>query len=408
MRVELKHRSIEEYTSIINDEVEKIKKLAEPLKGKKVIHVNATAFGGGVAEILHNLVPLMRSIGIDAQWYAIEAPNEFFNVTKKFHNTLQGAQIEISEDEWKLYERVCEQNAGIIDKNADIVVIHDPQPAAIRLFAKTKSSTKWFWRCHIDLSTPNKTVWDRFTRYLEKYDKMIFHLQEYFPKDIGERCIAFPPSIDPLSEKNIELSDNFMQEALKKLKIDPKRPLITVVARFDPWKDLFSAIDVYRMVKKVEPSVQLAIVSAMASDDPEGWIFFEKIARYASTDEDIIFCTNLNGVGNKQVNAIQRMSTVALHTATREGFGLVISEALYKNVPVVARPVGGVKIQIKHGECGYLAHEKQKLAEYIIELINNQDLRKKMGEFGRKIVIENFIITVNLSNYLKAFLSCMR
>jgi trehalose synthase len=181
MKVNLKDRSIEEYRNIINDEVEKIKELAKPLKGKKVIHVNATAFGGGVAEILQNLAPLMRSVGIDADWYAMQAPNEFFNVTKKFHNTLQGAQIEISEKEWRLYENVCEQNAKIIDENADIVVIHDPQPAAIRLFAKTKPSTKWFWRCHIDLSTPNKVVWNRFAKYLEKYDKMIFHLDEYFP-----------------------------------------------------------------------------------------------------------------------------------------------------------------------------------------------------------------------------------
>ncbi len=408
MRVELRQRSIDEYRTIIGDEIENIKKLAEPLQGKRVIHVNATAFGGGVAEILHSLVPLMRSVGIDAQWYAIEAPNEFFNVTKKFHNTLQGAQIEISEDEWKLYEKVCEQNAKIIDEKADIVVIHDPQPAAMRLFTKTKPSTKWFWRCHIDLSTPNQAVWNRFAKYLEKYDKMIFHLQEYFPKDITQRCIAFPPSIDPLSEKNTELESRFIEQTFERLKIDMHRPLITVVARFDPWKDLFSAIDVYRMVKEVEPSVQLAIVSAMASDDPEGWIFFEKVARYAGMDEDLVFCTNLNGVGNSQVNAIQRMSTVALHTATREGFGLVISEALYKGVPVVARPVGGVKIQIKHGECGYLAQEKDELAGYIIELIRKEELRKKMGEVGRKIVIDNFIITVNLANYLKAFLSSTR
>ncbi|WP_041082111.1 glycosyltransferase [Thermotoga profunda] len=405
MKVNLKDRSIEEYRNIINDEVEKIKELAKPLKGKRVIHVNATAFGGGVAEILQNLVPLMRSVGIDTDWYAIQAPNEFFNVTKKFHNTLQGAQIEISEEEWRLYENVCEQNAKIIDENADIVVIHDPQPAAIRLFAKTKPSTKWFWRCHIDLSTPNKVIWNRFAKYLERYDKMIFHLDEYFPGDVVDRCIAFPPSIDPLSEKNMELDDAFVQETLKRLKIDLQRPLITVVARFDPWKDLFSAIDVYRMVKKVEPSVQLAIVSAMASDDPEGWVFFEKVIRYAGTDEDIIFCTNLNGVGNREVNAIQRMSTVALHTATREGFGLVISEALYKNVPVVARPVGGVKIQVKHGECGYLAHDKHELADYIIKLMKDENLRKRMGQVGRRVVVENFIITVNLKNYLKAFLS---
>ncbi|MEJ5228697.1 MAG: glycosyltransferase [Pseudothermotoga sp.] len=408
MKVQLKERSVDEYRSIIGSEVEKIKELAKPLKGMKIVHVNATAFGGGVAEILQNLVPLMRSVGIDAHWYALEAPNEFFNVTKKFHNTLQGAQLEISDQEWKLYEQVCKENSKMIDEDADIIVIHDPQPAAIRLFAKTKPSTKWVWRCHIDLSTPNTRVWERFSSYLKDYDKMIFHLNEYFPKQLKEKCVDFPPSIDPLSEKNTELDKTFCTEVLHRLGIDPTRPLITVVARFDPWKDLFSAIDVYRIVKKEVPSLQLAIVSAMASDDPEGWIFFEKVARYAGTDKDIVFCTNLNGVGNKEVNAIQRMSTVALHTATREGFGLVISEALYKEVPVVARPVGGVKIQIENGKCGYLESDVEKLAEKILFLLNNDELRKEMGKNGRKIVVDRFIITVNLTNYLKLFLDLLR
>ncbi len=407
MKVQLKERSVEEYRSIIGDEVEKIKEFAEPLKGKKVIHLNATAFGGGVAEILQNLVPLMRSVGIDAHWYALEAPNEFFNVTKKFHNTLQGAQLEISPQEWALYEQVCKENSKLIEEDADIVVIHDPQPAAIRLYAKTKPSTKWVWRCHIDLSTPNTKIWERFSTYLKDYDKMIFHLNEYFPKQIKDKCIDFPPSIDPLSEKNIELDENFSKEILHKLGIDPNRPLITVVARFDPWKDLFSAIDVYRVVKKKIPSLQLAIVSAMASDDPEGWIFFEKVARYAGMDKDIFFCTNLNNVGNKEVNAIQRMSTVALHTAIREGFGLVISEALYKEVPVVARPVGGVKIQIEHGKCGYLESDVEKLAEKVLYLLENEEQRKQLGRNGRKIVIDRFIITVNLKNYLKLFLDLL-
>ncbi|HBT38945.1 MAG: Glycosyl transferase group 1 [Thermotoga sp. 50_1627] len=407
MRVKVTERSIEEYRGLVEQQVEEIKQLARSLKGLKVVHINATAYGGGVAEILQSLVPLMNSIGLKTEWRVIEAPGEFFNVTKKFHNTLQGASLQITEEEWKLYEDVCRANAELIDGDEDIVVIHDPQPAAIRSFVKTKTSTKWIWRCHIDLSTPNQTVWNRFSSYVRDYNRMIFHLEEYFPKNVKERCRAFPPSIDPLSEKNIELNENFVREVLKKLEIDPERPLITVVARFDPWKDLFSAVDVYRLVKREVPSVQLAIVSAMASDDPEGWLFFEKVLRYAGTDEDIKFCTNLKGVGSKEVNAIQRNSTVALHTATREGFGLVISEALYKRVPVVARPVGGVKIQIKHGENGYLAWEKDELAGYILELMRNENLRRRMGEQGRRIVLEKFITTANLVNYLKTFLEVL-
>ncbi len=405
VKVNLKERSIEEYKSIINDQVEKIIQLADTLKGLRVVHVNATAFGGGVAEILQNLVPLMRSVGLDAEWHALEAPNDFFNVTKKFHNTLQGAEIKIEDPEWDLYERICKQNSHMVEGNFDVIIIHDPQPAAIKKFAVVNSSTKWIWRCHIDLSTPNQLVWSKFSNYVKDYDKLIFHLSEYFPKDLTSKCVAFPPSIDPLSDKNRELDKKFCLQVLERLGIDPTRPLITVVARFDPWKDLFSAIDVYRKVKKTIPEAQLVIVSAMASDDPEGWIFYEKVARYAGIDRDIHFCTNLNGVGNLEVNAIQRSTTVALHTATREGFGLVISEALYKEVPVVARPVGGVKIQIRHGETGYLAWDAEELAKYVVELIKNDSKRKIMGAAGRKDVVEKFIITANLTNYLRLFSS---
>lgn len=408
MEVKLTERSVEEYRNLVSEQVEEIKELAKPLKGLKVVHINATAYGGGVAEILYTLVPLMRSIGLNACWRVIEAPPEFFNVTKKFHNTLQGANIDITEEEWQLYETVCKNNVDLLDGDEDIVVVHDPQPAAIRTFAKNNSTTKWIWRCHIDLSTPNREVWNRFSKYVADYDRMVFHLEEYFPTDTKQKCTAFPPSIDPLSEKNMELDPQFIHKVLKRLEIDPGRPLITVVARFDPWKDLFSAIDVYRLVKREVPNVQLAIVSAMASDDPEGWIFFEKVLRYAGTDEDIKICTNLKGVGNREVNAIQRSSTVALHTATREGFGLVISEALFKGVPVVARPVGGVKIQIQHGQNGFLAWGKEELAEYILELMRDENLRKRMGQVGRKTVIEKFISTVHLINYLKTFLQILR
>lgn len=408
MRVKLKEKSIEEYRKIIKEEVDEIKELAEPLKGLRVVHINATPYGGGVAEILQNLVPLMRSVGINAEWRVIEAPTEFFNITKKFHNALQGADVQINEEEWKLYEEVCKSNSDLVENDEDIVVIHDPQPAAIKIFSKSNRDTKWIWRCHIDLSTPNENVWNRFSKYVEDYDRMVFHLEEYFPKNLKHKCAAFPPSIDPLSDKNIELEKDLVEGVLRRFEIDPSRPLVTVVARFDPWKDLFSAIDVYKLVKREVPSTQLAIVSAMALDDPEGWIFFEKVLRYAGLDEDIKFCTNLKGVGNIEVNAIQRSTTVALHTAIREGFGLVISEALYKEVPVVARPVGGVKIQIRHGECGYTAWEKEKLAEYVVRLIKDSELRKTMGRVGRRIALENFIITVNLKNYLKTFLNVLR
>lgn len=408
LRVDVAKKSIEAYERVIGHaEIEEIYSLANKLRNYRVVHVNATSFGGGVAEILHTLVPLTKSVGINTEWYTIEAPQEFFNVTKLFHNTLQGANTEIEEQQWETYEKYCQQNIEKIDFNADFVVIHDPQPAAMKQFLK-KTQEKWIWRCHIDLSAPNVVVWERFSQYLKDYDKMIFHLKKYFPQDFAERCVAFPPSIDPLSEKNKDMSLEEARKIVSHHGIDPDRPLITVVARFDPWKDLFAAIDVYRIVKKTVKSVQLAIVSVMASDDPEGWVFFEKVARYAGTDPDIIFCTNLTNVGNLQVNAIQRVSSVALHTATKEGFGLVIAEALWKGIPVVARPVGGVKSQITHGKNGLLSWSVENLANYVLMLLRNPDMARKMGQAGRKLVKERFLITSNLKNYLRLFSALQR
>ena len=394
--------NLKDYERIIGkEEIERIEGIAGDLKGIRVIHVNATSFGGGVAELLYTLVPLMRSVGVDAQWEVLEAPQEFFNVTKKLHNTLQGADVEITDEEWDLYMKVNEENAEKLNLSADILVVHDPQPAAIPLFMKNRP--RLIWRCHIDLSSPNERVWRRMSEILEPYEKMLFHLREYFPEEFENRAVEFPPSIDPLSEKNREMSEKEIEGILRRFDI-PKKPSLTVVARFDPWKDLFSAIDVYRMVKKIR-DVQLLIVSAMASDDPEGWIFYEKVLRYAGLDEDIRFLTNLIGVGSKEVNAIQRFSTLGLHTATKEGFGLVISEMMWKGNPVVARPAGGVKIQVDDGVNGYLRWDKEEIVEAVIELLDDDEKRLRFGEKAREKVRENFLVTGHLKRYLEVFKS---
>ncbi len=400
MSVEVPHKDIEWYKEIAEEQVEELKEMARDLKGIRVVHLNATSFGGGVAELLYTLVPLMRSLGLDARWEVLRAPQDFFNVTKKFHNALQGADLLVSDEEWRIYEEVNLENAKRLDLEADILVVHDPQPAAVLKFLKKRS--KAVWRCHIDLSTPNEEIWSRFKGYVEEYDLHLFHLRDYFPKGFEETSREFPPSIDPLSDKNRPLADEEIEAVLERYKLDLSRPIVTVVARFDPWKDLFSAIDVYRELKREIP-VQLAVVSAMAHDDPEGWIFYERVLRYACEDEDIHFLTNLVGVGSKEVNAIQRASTFGLHTATREGFGLVISEMMWKGNPVVARPAGGVRIQVDDGVNGYLRWSVEDLKEASLKILKDEKLRKEMGERAREKVLRNFITTSHLKRYLEVF-----
>ncbi|MBB6062600.1 trehalose synthase [Thermosipho japonicus] len=397
MRVKLPIRKINDYNTVAKEEVEELIELSKELKGLKVVHVNATSYGGGVAELLYTLVPLMNDLGLNASWEVLEAPNEFFNVTKKFHNAFQGADIDISDNEFKLFEKVNKDNAEKLNLDADIVIIHDPQPFFMPLF----KDGKYIWRCHIDTSNPNFNVWNKITfKAADKYSKALFHLNEYVQEPFKQIAVEFPPSIDPLSDKNKQLSKKVIEEIALKYNIDLNRPIITVVARFDPWKDLKSAIDVYRILKE-KVDIQLLIVSAMAKDDPEGWILFEDILRYAGTDPDIHFLTDLKGVGHIEVNAFQTISTVGLHTATKEGFGLVISEMLWKQNPVVARPVGGVKVQVIDGFNGFLRNDIKELADAIYEIITNESLRRQLGKNARKVVKEKFLTTSHLKRYLK-------
>ncbi|WP_126992842.1 glycosyltransferase [Thermosipho globiformans] len=397
MRVKLPVRKISDYNTVAKEEVEELIELSKELKGLKVVHVNATSYGGGVAELLYTLVPLMNDLGLNASWEVLEAPNEFFNVTKKFHNAFQGADIDISDNEFELFEKVNKDNAEKLNLDADIVIIHDPQPFFIPLF----KDGKYIWRCHIDTSNPNFNVWNKISfKAADKYSKALFHLNEYVQEPFKQIAVEFPPSIDPLSDKNKQLSKKVIEEIALKYNIDLNRPIITVVARFDPWKDLKSAIDVYRILKE-KVDIQLLIVSAMAKDDPEGWILFEDILRYAGTDPDIHFLTDLKGVGHIEVNAFQTISTVGLHTATKEGFGLVISEMLWKQNPVVARPVGGVKVQVIDGFNGFLRNDIKELADAIYEIITNESLRRQLGKNARKVVKEKFLTTSHLKRYLK-------
>lgn len=404
MKVEIKReRKLENYEKIaVEETIYNIKHMAEKLKDLTVVHVNSTAFGGGVAEILSSMIPLMNSIGLKAEWEVVEAPSEFFNITKLFHHGVQGMEVKLTDEMKEFYLKINRENAEKLDLDKDIIVIHDPQPLAIRYYRN--NGGKWIWRCHIDASTPYKPVWDFVINFVKLYDAYIFHMEEYVQPEIDKsRAYVIKPSIDPLSEKNREMNNTEIEKVLERYDVNPEKPILIQVARFDPWKDPLGAIDVYRKVKEKIPDVQLLLIASMAHDDPEGWIYYEKTARHAGNDYDIYFLTNIVGVGDKEVNAFQRAADVALQMSIREGFGLSVTEALWKGTPVVARGVGGIKVQVINGKTGFIIKGVNDASEKIVYLLKNKSVRDALGRNGREHVRRNFLITRHLYDYLKLF-----
>jgi trehalose synthase len=406
--VPLNELSLENYREIIGEkETNEIKTLASELNSKSVVHVNSAAYGGGVSEMLRRLVPLMRDVGLDAEWKVIEGHKEFFEVTKAFHNALQGKETALTEDMKSIYLRCNEKNSELLDLDYDYVVIHDPQPLATIMYSP-KRKNKWIWRCHIDLSKPNEDFWRFLERPLASYDAYIFSSKQYVKSPLEMRNVAIiTPSIDPLSDKNKPLPDIQIRSTLERYDVDEERPILIQVARFDPWKDPLGVIDTYRIVKKSVPEVQLLLITSMAPDDPEGWDYFEKTARHAGEDPNIFLLTDLKGVGDLEVNAFQRASDVALLKSIREGFGLTVTEALWKEVPTIGSNVGGIPLQIISGETGFLVNFVEEAAEKTLYLLKHPLEAKKMGKKGKKHVEENFLITKHLKEYLKLFLSCL-
>jgi trehalose synthase len=398
--------SLDKYAPIIGDQkIGEIRDLAGRLAGKSVCHVNSTSFGGGVAEILHRLVPLMQDVGLKADWRLIKGSDEFFNVTKAFHNGLQGMGIPLTDEMKKIYLEYNEANAQRLDLHHEFVVVHDSQPAAIISHQKIRVG-KWIWRCHIDLSTPNPEFMNFLVPIIYQYDSLIFTIEQYVPEPLQSRKVAIiPPSIDPLSDKNKPLSEDIVLSILDKYGIDPEKPIITQVSRFDPWKDPLGVIDAYRIIKKEMPTAQLLLIASMARDDPEGWTYYEKTARHAADDLDIHLLTDLKGVGDIEVNAFQRASDVILQKSLREGFGLSVTEALWKEVPVVGGNVGGIPLQVIDGVNGFLVNNVQEAAERTLYLLKHLAEAKKMGTKGKEHVLKNFLITRHLEDYLKLLVS---
>ena len=402
--VHVGRKSLADYQSIIpRDLYAEIRELAGPLEGRRVLHVNATSFGGGVAEILYTLVPLMSDVGLGAEWQVITAPGEFFNVTKGYHNGLQGAPFAVTPEVRELYEETCRANAQAVSRHYDFVVVHDPQPVAMRRFATADVAPHWIWRCHIDTSTPDAQLYDYLLGFIREYERAIYTMASYAPGDIGVPVVQVPPAIDPLAPKNMALSPEDASYITHQFGIDEDRSLLLQVSRFDPWKDPLGVIDAYRAVKRVRPEVQLGLVGSMASDDPEGWTYLEKVHEYAGGDPDIFILSNLDNVGGVEINAFQSQAAVVLQKSTREGFGLTVSEALWKARPTVAGAVGGIPLQIEDGVTGYLVSSSAECAQRCLEILEDPAEGRRLALAGKEHVRREFLTPRLLRDYLRLF-----
>ena len=404
-QVEVGQKRLDDYRPIVGDEaITEIERLAAPLKGARVVHINATAFGGGVAEILQTLVPLMRNVGLDAGWQVIEGKDEFFNVTKACHNGLQGMDIPFTGEMQAIWQRYNEMNARRFEGEYDFVVVHDPQPAGLLHYHGASGGRHWAWRCHIDTSHPTPVFWDFFAPYITAYEAGIFTMEQYVGPGVSYSHLAIiAPTIDPLSPKNVSLPLEQAREIVARFGLDVSRPLITQVSRFDPWKDPLGVIDAYRIVKSEVPDVQLALVGSMASDDPEGWYYLDKTIRHTGEDDDVHVLHNFHGVGALEVGAFQAASDVVVQKSTREGFGLVVTEALWKAKPVVGGDVGGIPLQVLDGETGFLVQDVESCADRILYLLRNPTECIRMGKAAREHVRRNFLSTRHLADYLRLF-----
>jgi len=383
--------------------MEEIRRLAAPLAGRRVVHLSATAFGGGVAEINYTLIPLMQDAGLEVEWRIIRGAEEFYNVTKTIHNALQGNPQGLDPEQEAIYHRYQELNAQEFEDDYDFVVIHDPQPLGmIDHFAESRA--RWVWRGHIDFSAPNPSVLEFLLPAIRRYDAAIFHMREYVPKvDRLPPCYIWPPAIDPLAPKNMALSPEDAAYIVDQFGIDVERPLLTQVSRFDPWKDPLGVIDAYRLVKEEFPDVQLALVGSMAHDDPEGWDYWNQTVAYADGDPDIFLLSNLNNVGSVEVNAFQVHSAAVIQKSIKEGFGLTVSEGLWKARPTVAGNVGGIVTQIANGHTGWLVDSSEECAAACLEILAAPLAARERALLGKEHVRKHFLTPRLLRDRLALF-----
>jgi trehalose synthase len=400
--VDVAPRRLDDYRDVIgSDAFDELRVLAAPQRGARVLQINATAYGGGVSELLRSLVPLERDLGLVADWKIISGDDAFFEVTKRLHNGLQGAAMDLSERDRDRYLAGNRANAEQLEEEYDVIIVHDPQPAAL-LGLHGKGAARWIWRCHIDTGSPDPKAWQFLRSYLDGYDAAVFTMADFVPPDLPiERRAIIPPAIDPLSPKNMELDDRLVDRVLGWIGVDPELPLVTQVSRFDPWKDPLGVIAAYRLAREAVPDLQLALVGSMALDDPEGWTIYREIEAATRGDPLIHVFTNLSGVGNLEVNAFQRRSRVVIQKSRREGFGLVVAEALWKRTPVVAGRVGGIPLQMPDGTGGFLVDDVEECARRLVELLRDPDLAESLAARGREHVRKHFLLSRLLADEVR-------
>jgi len=399
-------RELELYGQVAGkDVVEHLRQLASLLKGLKVVHINSTRRGGGVAEILERLVPLMKELGIEAEWVVIEGDEEFFQCTKNFHNALQGTPVSIPESALRHYEEVNARNAEAFREllqEADLVFVHDPQPAAMLKFCPDRKG-KWVWRCHIDISRPYRAVWKYLRPLVASYDASIFSIAE-FAQALPHPLYIIPPSIDPLSEKNRDLPPEEVEATYRAFQIDLERPVLLQVSRFDRFKDPLGVIQAYRLAKKFVPALQLVLAGGGAVDDPEAEAVLQEVEA-AAADDPNIHVLFLPPEADRTINALQRGADVVLQKSLREGFGLTVTEAMWKSKPVIGGDTGGIKLQVINHHTGFRVNTPEGAALRARYLLHHREIREAMGRKAREFVRENFLITRHLRDYLTLMVS---
>jgi trehalose synthase len=399
--VDVGERSLASYLNVAPIHVlEALEREAEKLRGARILHLNATPYGGGVSELLRSGVPLLANLGLRVEWHVISGDEPFFRVTKAIHNGLQGDARTLTDAEREAYLKTSARNADLLADGYDFVVVHDPQPAAM-LPLRGKGDARWIWRCHIETSRPNPETWEFLRGFLCDYDAAVFTLREFVPPDLPIARVAIaPPAIDPLSPKNLPLTRVTARQVLDWIGVRLDAPLVTQVSRFDPWKDPLGVIAAYRLARTEIPDLQLALVGSMALDDPEGWDLYRQLQQEGAGDDRVKLFTNLTGVGNIEVNAFQRLSSVVIQKSIREGFGLVISESLWKGTPVVAGRAGGIPLQMADGAGGVLVDSIEEAAAAIVTLVRDRDRAEELGRRGRDRVYEHFLLPRLLLNEL--------
>jgi trehalose synthase len=396
---------LDEYAALLGQgEIDELRVLAKPLRGRSIEMINSTAVGGGVAEILNRLLPLAEELELDMRWEVMTGGDDFYGVTKAFHNALHGAPYHADAKDFEIFLACNERNRARLPLDAEFMIIHDPQPAAL-IDGRKKNGNHWAWRCHIDLSHPNRAVWDFLDKFVARYDAAMFSSPE-FSRALPIPQYLFYPAIDPLSEKNRELESGFVARTLAEYQIDPQRPILTQISRFDRLKDPVGVIRAYRIVKRYF-DCQLVLAGGSASDDPEGAVVLKEVQQEANGEADI-HIIELPAWAPLEVNALQRASTIVIQKSLREGFGLTVSEALWKKKPVVASAVGGIPVQIIHKHTGLLAHSVEGTAYQIRFLLSHPEIAAKLGEHGHEHVKENFLITQKLKRYMTLFLAMAR